>query len=190
MSASTIGRAFADDLLCLGNIASGNATDAVAECQNAVIDILKQFHWDLGEYTFPLVDWQPPGWYVDETLTAGDFPLQVAGSSCDSELGEWILTIVGSAGGMNVYSDLEVTFADDGTGTGTLSWTGGGGGVSFSSEASVQMELTKDGDGYLMHFVPGGYSTTVSAGGMSDVFANGGEGGVLHVRPAPEGMCG
>jgi len=190
VTASTIGRSFADDLMCLGTAGSGTA-DAIVECQNALIDIIKQFHWDLGEYTFPLTDWTPPGWYIDEAITENtDIPLQIAGSSCDSELGEWIISITGSGGGMSIYSDITVTFEPDGTGMATLDWSGGGGGVSFQGGGTMAAELTPEGDGYLISFVPGSFTTTVSAAGLSHAFGDRMTAVQVHVKPAPEGMCG
>lgn len=87
VTASTIARALADDVLCLGTVATGNVVDAVAECQNAVVDIIKQFHWDLGEYFFPLTDWDNDGYYVNAVV----FPYTITGLKCGGVGGTWDL---------------------------------------------------------------------------------------------------
>lgn len=67
--ASSAGKAFLDDLLCV--VAPGIG------CADAVADVVKSFHWDLGTFEFPLVDWMESSyrivggledWQVDQVV--------------------------------------------------------------------------------------------------------------------------
>ena len=61
----TIGKAFLDDLVCVGGLL-GLGSDFVPEellqkkvgCVDAIANIIKQFNWDLGEFSFDLKDWE------------------------------------------------------------------------------------------------------------------------------------
>lgn len=67
--ASSAGKAFLDSLLCVAVPGLG--------CADAVADVVKSFHWDLGTFEFPLVDWAESSyrivgglqdWQVDQVV--------------------------------------------------------------------------------------------------------------------------
>jgi len=117
--ASQIGRSFADDLLCTGMLLAGDAVDAAAECQNSVIDIVKQFHWDLGEYSFPLTDWEEGAWLIDGQLG----PYRATMIKCGGVGGTWDIYIEGNFDGAE-FSGTVAGDIDQATGTGTFVLSG------------------------------------------------------------------
>ena len=56
---NTIGKAFLDDLVCVGGLLGvGSVLQKKAGCVDAIADIVRQFAWDLGEFSFDLRDWE------------------------------------------------------------------------------------------------------------------------------------
>ena len=58
------------------------------------IDVLKTLHWDLGEYVFPIIDWQVPDYRLEVGLSG------VSGLSaikCDGKEGEWTIDLLSDA---------------------------------------------------------------------------------------------
>ena len=138
--ASQIARAFADDILCLGVTASGDVVDGLAECQNAVIDVVKQFHWDLGEFTFPLTDWEYQGWRIDAAV----FPYTLTGEKCDGDgdpSGLWDVAMVSNTSEF-AFSGSMLADIDAATLSGTYSFegtaTGGGGSVPVVGSGTIR----------------------------------------------------
>lgn len=153
VTASTIGRLLADSVLCLGTVSVGDVVDAVAECQNAVIDIIKQFHWDLGEFFFPLTDWDDAGWSANGVV----FPYTISGIKCGGVGGTWDIYMESAtesfsfAGSMLGEIDPETLtgqFSFDGlaTGSGASIHVTGAGLVTFVQNADGTASLEISGD--------------------------------------------
>jgi hypothetical protein len=85
------------------------ASDALGAASGA-IDIAKTLHWDLGEQTFRLHDWQA-GWKIDQLLTGWHFD----GIVCDTQKPFTLHAVLDA--------DVSGTYTFTPTGTGPVTWT-------------------------------------------------------------------
>lgn len=157
--ASQIARAFADDALCLGAAATGQAGTAIAECQNALIDIIKQFRWDIGEFMFPLQDWENSGWLVEGFI----YPYEITGIKCDGIGGPWFLNFVAQLDGGTADGVIEGDM-DEATGTGlfVLDGIATGSGVSIPIHGEATASFVQTGEDTAQLVIAG----TVNGGGI------------------------
>jgi hypothetical protein len=140
--ASQIGRSFADNILCLATLESADAANAFAECQNAAIDIIKQFHYFVGEYPFPLTDWELGGWTAS-TLVG---PYTVNTTKCDGDGGVWPLDLEADLDGAH-YNATILAELDPETGEGAYTLVGQavGGGFTVPVTGTGTMRFVRDG---------------------------------------------
>lgn len=123
--ASSAGKTFVDSLLCVAAPGFG--------CADAVADVVKSFHWDLGEFSFKLIDWQST-----YQLSGTEEGVSFTGLVCD--LSE-PFTAAGSGQGVSVT----LTFTPSSTTAGSWSYTGSGGGIPLSGSGQYSIELDDSG---------------------------------------------
>ena len=194
ITATTIGKQLADSALCMGTLlGGGGGMDVATSCTDAVLNAVKQWHWDLGELVFPLTDWEH-GWVIDETISRGGYPFTITGVSCYGPYGPWQLSLYATPPGLTMTGELDVTFdvIDDISGAGEVDihWHAQHEQGFADSAGTVQARLEYQGDQqWVVRFVPGSYQTTVvtpsgvvDSPNMMDSFE-------LPVRPAAEGEC-
>jgi hypothetical protein len=143
------------------------ASDALGVGSGAV-DIAKTLHWDLGEQTFRLQDWQA-GWKVDQQLLGWQFngivcdttkPFTLDAALPGSDIaGKYAITPTG---------DGPITYSFDGTAFGqfTLSATGGGN-IQTPQNAEAVVHLDKPAQ--VVMSVPG------AAGDLGSIFLDSGD---------------
>ena len=142
LEASQLGRAAADDALCVGTALGGGGFATFAECQNAIIDIIKQFHWHVGEYFFPLTDWQLSGWEANMFVS----PYSISTLKCDGESGTWSLDLSGNLGGSQYNATVIVDIdPDSGKGIYSLSGQAVGGGFTVPVTGTGEIRFVQDG---------------------------------------------
>jgi hypothetical protein len=87
----------------------------------SLINILKTFQYDMGEYVFSLTDWVTTGWRIEGwTEMSFNSMVMTGGLSCDSPYGPWEFSSEGttSQGGTG-SSTFKVPFSEDGNTTAT-----------------------------------------------------------------------
>ena len=74
VNGETIAKTFLDSFLCASPAAAGGGK---LGCVDPIVDIAKQFHWDLGEFEFAVTDWGADGFLLD--MQAFGLPNPVSG---------------------------------------------------------------------------------------------------------------
>jgi hypothetical protein len=163
---SQLGRSGADSFLCAGVALGGDAVDAFAECQNAVVDLIKQFHWFVGEFPFPLTDWVMNGWAA--TTTVG--PYTVTTQKCGGAGGTWSLDLSGNLDGAQYNATVTAEIDSESLdGAYSLSGQAVGGGFTVPVVGSGPIRFVDDGPGAAHLEVSGIQGTRGAAGAIDGV---------------------
>ena len=141
---NTIVKTFLDSVLCV----PGTAINPSA-CADPITDILRQFNWELGRWSFTLKDWRA-GWAIHDSLhpeqSAAGF-MQYDAVSCESPFGPWHITVSFDVpGNLSQNVSFDVVLNTDGIGTVTgseISTWNDDSNVTGSSTGTAQ--LTKVG---------------------------------------------
>jgi len=139
-SLSQVGKTFLDSLLCI----------VTSSCADVSSDIAETIYYDLGEFSFALVDWSS-GWKIDETINSGGDSAHYTGISCESEKGPWKITGIAHTSGIELRNEFSGFFDD--TGHGHFSGKQQMESESLSATWSFifdDMTLIKDGESFFM----------------------------------------
>lgn len=141
---NTIIKTFLDSVLCV----PGTAINPSA-CADPITDILRQFNWELGRWSFTLKDWRT-GWAIHDSLhpeqSAAGF-MHYDAVSCESPFGPWHITVsFDEPSNLSQAVSFDVVLNPDGIGTVTGSeisaWDDG---LNVTGSSSGTAQLTKVG---------------------------------------------
>jgi hypothetical protein len=142
--ASSIMKTFLDSILCV----PGTGINPGA-CADPITDILRQFNWDLGRWSFALTDWRS-GWAIHDSLhpeqSAAGF-IHYDAVSCESQYGPWHIVVSFTEPG-NILQDVSFDVVLDTDLTGTVvgseysTWDDG---LVVNGTSSGTAQLTKVG---------------------------------------------
>ncbi|HCC79262.1 MAG: hypothetical protein A2X25_15545 [Chloroflexi bacterium GWB2_49_20] len=99
----------------------GVITGGAAGFLSSLIDVLKTFHYDMGEKVLPLIDWETTGWKVEPFNDPSVDGFEITGGlNCDSPYGPWEFKTEGTTSqGGTISQTWKIPFSADGNTTAT-----------------------------------------------------------------------
>lgn len=142
-----------------------------ASAISAIVDILKTVHYDLGEYTFRLTDWQPRGYRA----SGSDGPVVYSGVICSLDQP---FTVIGK----HPLYPLPLNFTPSSPTTGTMSYGTSGSGISAAGGGTYKIDgATTDAPVIVIN--------TKSTASVPVITTSGGGKATIYLLPLDTGEC-